>query len=72
MLSIKVLCEVKSQIFRRNRFNVAMCPISHGLRSSQAGDRMMFLLMRKLFNEIFSTACYNGDDQFWTIDGDEK
>jgi len=51
---------------------VATCSISRSLRSSQAGDRMMFLLMRKLFNEILSTACYNGDDQFWTIDGDEK
>jgi len=72
MLSIKVFCKVKSQIFRRNGLNVATCSISRGLRSSQAGDRMMFLLMRKLFNEIPSTACYNGDDQFWTIDGDEK
>lgn len=33
---------------------VPMCPISRGLRTSQPGDRMMFLLMGKLFNEIFS------------------
>ncbi len=51
---------------------MAMCPISCSPRSSQAGDRMMFLLMRKLFNEISSPACCNSDDQFWTIDGDEK